>query len=220
MISWSITKEMLAVGKRLYDKHFIVATEGNYSFKIDDWRIIATPSGLCKGKLSPEDLVVINNNGFRLSGRHKVSTEIAMHLEVYRQRPEVRAVIHAHPPGCTALMLAEKSLDKALLAENVILLGKIPIAKFALPSTEEVPQSILPYIKKTDCILLDRHGSLTVGKTLQEAFFKLELMEHAAQVYLKALQTGQVNELSREKIHSLMELREKRYKIDWPIIPF
>lgn len=220
MINYSLLKEMVDIGRRLYERQLIVATEGNFSQKIDDWRIIATPAGMSKSELTADDFVVINQNGKKLSGKHEVTSEIALHLAVYRQRPDVKAVIHAHPPNCLALMLANKSLDKAVLAENVILLGNIPTAKFALPSTEKLPESILPYIERTDSILLDRHGSLTVGKTLKEAFHKLELMEYSAKVYLTAMQVGEVTELSEEDIDALMELREKRYKIKWPIIPF
>jgi L-fuculose-phosphate aldolase len=220
MINWALAKEMVAVGRRLYERGLIVATEGNYSMRIDNYRLFATPKGFSKGELSVDDIVSIDMNGNRLTGKHDVSSEIALHLEVYRQRPEVQAVIHAHPPYCIALMLAGESLDKPLLAESVIMLGKVPTAKFALPSTIEVPQSILPYIRRTDCILLDCHGSLTVGNSLKEALDKLELMEHTAKSYLAALRIGPVKELPKEKIEALMELREKRYKINWPIIPF
>ncbi len=217
---FAMREEMVLIGKRLYDKGMIVATEGNFSVRLDEDRILATPRGMCKGELGVEDLAIIDTRGNHLEGKRFVSTEIALHLEVYRQRKDVKAVVHAHPPNCIALMLAGKRLDKPILAENVILLGKIPVAPYACPSTEEVPASIRPFIPYTDCILLDHHGSLTVGSSLREAFYKLEMLEHSAKSYLLALQTGQVRELSRDEIEKLMELREKRYRIRWPIIPF
>lgn len=220
MIDWKITEEMIATGKRLYDRQLIVATEGNFALRIDDYRIMATPSGLCKGLLKSDDLVLINSDGKHLSGKHNVSTEIALHLEVFKQRPDIKACIHAHPPNCIALMLSGRKLDKPLLPESVLLLGKVPTAPYARPSTGLVPDSIRPYIQKTDCLLLDRHGSLTVGKSLNEAYHKLELMEHTAKCYIAALGVGEVAELTREEVDALMELREKTYRLSHPIIPF
>lgn len=220
MIDWALTREMISIGKKLYDRQLIVATEGNFTCRIDEHRILATPSGLCKGELGTDDLVLINSEGKHLSGKHRVSTEIALHLEVFRQRPDVRACIHAHPTNCIALMLAGKKLDKPLLRESVLLLGKVPTAAYARPSTSQVPESIRPHIQKTDCLLLDHHGSLTVGKSLNEAFQKLEVMEHTAECYITALNIGEVTELSRDEVTALMELREKTYRLSHPIIPF
>jgi len=220
MIDWALTQEMICIGKKLYDRQLIAATEGNFSYRIDDYRILATPSGLCKGELKTDDLVLINSHGKHLSGKHNVSTEIALHLEVFRQRPDVKACIHAHPTNCIALMLAGKKLDKPLLRESVLLLGKVPTTPYARPSTSQVPESIRPYIQKTDCILLDHHGSLTVGRSLKEAYHKLEVMEHTAESYITALNMGEVAELGRDEVAALMALREKTYYLNHPIIPF
>lgn len=220
MIHWSAAKEMVAIGKRLYENGLIIATEGNFSVRLDAQQILATPRGLCKGDLSTDDMVLVNISGKHLSGKRQVSTEIALHLEVYRQRQDVKACIHAHPPNCIALMLAGKQLDRPLLPEGVVLLGKVPTVPYARPSTQQVPQAIKPFIQQTDCLLLDRHGSLTVGGSLNEAYHKLELMEHTAAVYLKALTVGNVLELSREEVEALMALRERTYGLRHPIIPF
>ncbi|MFW9817724.1 MAG: class II aldolase/adducin family protein [Candidatus Thorarchaeota archaeon] len=216
----ALRQEMLTTGKKLYQKDFIAATEGNFSMRLDENRILATPSGICKGEMNPEDLVIIDIQGNHLQGKRRASSEILLHLEAYRQRPDITAVIHAHPPYCIALMLAGKGLDRPILAENVILLGKIPIAPYARPSTQKVAESIRPYIAQTDCILLDYHGSLTAGNSLQEAFYKLEMMEHSAKSYLAALQIGEARELDRDEVKALTEMREKIYGIRWPIIPF
>ena len=143
-----------------------------------------------------------------------------MHLEVYRHRPDARAVLHAHPPICIALMLAGKGLDLPLLAENVVMMGKVPVAPYARPSTPEVPASIRTLIQLTDFLLLNRHGSLTIGASLQEAFYKLEMMEHTAQSYLAALQIGPVQSLPANEIKALNQLRVSRYQIPWRMIPF
>lgn len=220
MINWALTNEMITIGRKLYERQLIIATEGNFTLRIDKDRILSTPSGLCKGELKVDDLVLINSNGKHLSGRNKVSSEIALHLEVYRQRDDVKACIHAHPQNCISLMLNGKQLDRPILPESVILLGKIPTAPYAKPSTSQVPESIRPYVKQTDCILLNKHGSLSVGNSLQEAFYKLELLEHTAKCYLKALSIGKVSELSKAEIDALMELRKRTYQLNNPVIPF
>lgn len=212
--------KMLEMGRRLYQRDMIVATEGNFSMRLDDRRIFATPSGVCKGFMDREDLVIIDEMGNHIEGERRASSEIQMHLEVYRQRPDVRAVVHAHPPYCIALMLAGLALDRPILAENVLLLGKVPVAPYARPSTNAVAVSIRPLIRRTDCLLLDHHGSLTAGATLEEAFYKLEMMEHSAKSYLAAQQAGKVRELPREEVQELMALRESRYGIRWPIISY
>lgn len=212
---------IIITGRELAGKGLIIAGEGNFSARLDATRILATPGGLHKGRLKESDLVVLDLHGNHISGERKASSEIAMHLEAYRRRPDVNAVIHAHPPNCIALMLAGKGLDKALLAETVVFLGKIPTAPFAMPSTTEVPASINPFIKKTDCILLDRHGSLTMGENLQQAFDYLTTMEQTAYIYLQALQTGaEIKEISRAEIVRLMQLRKERYRLTRPIISF
>lgn len=215
-----MVQEMIDIGYKLYERELIVATEGNFSARIVQNRILVTPGGLCKGELQPHDFLWVDLDSYRVPESLRVSTEILMHLEVYRQRPDVRAIIHAHPPYCIALMLAGHGLDKPILAENVILLGKVPVVPYARPSTRQVPEAIRPYIQETDCLLLDQHGSLTLGKSLKEAFYKLELMEHTAKSYLAALQVGTVQEIGREEIRHLMELRQNVYRIEWPIIPF
>jgi L-fuculose-phosphate aldolase len=220
VIDIALRREMLTVGKKLYQKDFIAATEGNYSVRLDENRILATASGLCKGEMNMDDLVIIDVRGNHLQGKRRASSEILLHLEAYRQRPDIKAVIHAHPSHCVALMLAGKGLDRPILAENVILLGKIPVAPYARPSTQKVAESIRPFIIQTDCVLLDYHGSLTVGSSLQEAFYKLEMMEHSAKSYLAALKVGEVRELERDEVKALTEMREKIYGIRWPIIPF
>ncbi len=215
-----LMEEMLEIGRRLYQKGLIVATEGNFAVRLDEERLLATPSGLCKGYLHPDDLVEIDGEGRPLGGHRQVSTEIALHLEVFRQRPDVQASLHAHPPCCIALTLLGRSLDRAILAENVVMLGKVPLARYATPGTPAVAHSIKPFIQKTDCLLLERHGSLTVGQSLTEAFYKLETMEHAAWSYLQALRIGEVRELAREEIVVLQQMRKAVYGLKNPIIPF
>lgn len=216
----ALRREMVALGRSLYAGGLIVAGEGNFSVRLDERRLLVTPSGLCKGELSESDLVMIDVEGRLRSGRRGPSSEVLLHLEVYRRRPDVQAVVHAHPPHCIALMLAGKGLDLPLLAENVILLGKVPTADFALPGTGAVPDSIRPWIEGTNCILLDRHGSLSVGESLREARFLLETMEQTAKTYLLALRAGNVAPLPMAMVRELERLRREAYGLTAPVIPF
>ena len=215
-----LRREMIETGKQLYEKSLIAAAEGNFSVRLDAQRILATPTGLCKGKMAADDLVIIDPDGNHISGERRASSEIKMHLEVYRRRPDAQAVIHAHPPICIALMLAGIGLDRPVLAENVVLMGKVPSAPYARPSTDAVPESIRPFIERTDFLLLDRHGSLTVGATLDEAFRKQEMLEHTAKSVHAALQLGDIRDLPADEIAAVNDLRVNRYRIPWQLIPF
>jgi len=217
---YRIRTEIIKIGKKLRERGFIVATEGNISFRVAADKFLVTASGVDKGELTEEDVILIDRTGKPVMLGRKVSTEIKLHLKVYEKRPDIQAIIHAHPPYCISLMCAGYGLDKPLLPESVVMLGKVPIAPYATPSTEMVPESIVPYITRTDCILLDRHGSLTAGQSLSEAFLKLEIMENAAKIYWQALQIGSIRELSPQEVQILMQLRSQTYKLNWPIIPF
>ncbi len=215
----SILQELIQIGKKMYEKQYIVATEGNLSCRIDQDQILTTASGACKGELSEDDLVFVDMDGRPVRGNRKPSTEIAMHLEVYRQREDVKAVVHAHPPYTLALVLSGVRLDQPFLPESALILGAVPVIPYARPSTMEVPESIRPFINKTDVMVLDRHGSLTVGKSLREAFYKLEFLEHDSKILWLARQSGPVSPMDTAETGELMKLREKVYGLASPIIP-
>ncbi|MEJ2635397.1 MAG: class II aldolase/adducin family protein [Calditrichia bacterium] len=215
-----IKNEIIKIGKKLYENGFIVATEGNISFRLDENRILITASGLGKGEMTAEDLVEADLDGNPLQSGKQPSTEIRMHTRVYRERPDVSAVVHAHPPHVVSLSLAGIELDQPYLAESALLLGSVPTAPYGRPSTQQVPDSILPFIKNTDVIILSRHGSLTIGKSLTEAYYKLEILEHTAKIVWLARQAGELHPLNKSEISELMALREKVYGLTYPIIPF
>lgn len=204
-----LRKKIAAISRRMYDKGFVVATDGNISVRLGKNRLLATPSGLCKGEVAPEHLVITDLNGKKVSGKFNPSSEIRMHICAYRQRPDVMAVIHAHPPIATAFSIAGVSLAKCILPEVVFTMGIIPTTRYATPTTEEGPEVILDYIGDYDAFVLDRHGTLTVGNTLESAYYKLEKVEHTAHVTLLARQLGSVNLLDRDQIKRLLKLREK-----------
>jgi L-fuculose-phosphate aldolase len=204
---------MVRIGRLMWEKGFVAATDGNLSARLGADRLLVTASGLCKGFLSPEDLVVIRLDGTPLQagsyrGRGKqASSEIKMHVEVYAQRPDVEAVVHAHPPVATAFSIAGVSLARCVLPEVIVTLGGIPTVSYATPGTAEVPSSIQQVIRDYDAVVLAHHGSLTVGSSLWEAYLRLEKVEHSAQITLAAHQLGRVTTLSPEAVTKLAEMR-------------
>jgi L-fuculose-phosphate aldolase len=215
-----IKEALINFGGRMYERGFIVATEGNLSCRLNSDHILATRSGICKGEMSEGDLITLDLQGNVTESKLQPSAEILMHLEVYRQREDIKAVIHAHPPYILALALAGISLESPYLPESVILLGAVPIAPYARPSTARVPDSIRKYVTKTDIIVLYRHGSLTMGRNLQEAYHKLEILEQTAKIIWLATQVGTLEKLPPEEVEEILALRKKTYGLDHPILPF
>jgi L-fuculose-phosphate aldolase len=197
----------------MWERGYVAATDGNLSARLNSDRLLVTASGLSKGFLSSDDLVVIGLDGEPVSsyrGRgQRASSEILMHLEVYQQRPDVGAVVHAHPPLATACSIAGVSLARCVIPEVVVSLGGIPTAEYATPGTTEVPASIRQAILDCDALILAHHGSLTVGSTLWEAYLRLERVEQAAQITVAAQQLGQVTTLTAEAVEKLTEKRRE-----------
>ncbi len=208
-----LRQEMLRVGRLMWERGYVAATDGNLSARLGSDRLLVTASGVSKGFMSGDDLVVIRLDGelvssYRGRGRHP-SSEISMHLEVYRQRPNVNAVVHAHPPLTTAFSIAGVSLARCVIPEVIVTLGGIPTAEYATPGTVEVPVSIRQAIRDYDAIVLAHHGSLTVGSTLWEAYLHLEKVEHTAEITLAAQQLGRVHTLSPEAVDKLIQKRRE-----------
>jgi L-fuculose-phosphate aldolase len=214
-----IEKQFFKTGKKLYKNRYIVATEGNLSFRLDDRKIMVTKRGICKGNLTVTDLLIYDISG-NTKKSSEVSTEIKMHREVFQRRSDIRAIIHAHPPFAVSLSLAGITMDDAYLPESVLILGAVPTVPYAKSSSDGVPKSIRPFIEKTDVILLERHGSLTIGKTFEEAYLKLEILENTAKILWLAKQVGTLNPLQKNEIRELLKLRNEKYSLKHPIIPY
>lgn len=188
---------------------FVAANDGNISVRVGDDEIIATPTGVSKGFLKTEMLVRLNMKGEKISGDLKPSSEIKMHLAVYRERPDVRSVVHAHPPTATGFAVAGIPLEKCVLPEVIISLGAIPIARYGTPSTMEIPEAIKEFLPSCDAILLANHGALTVGTDVFNAYYKMETLEHFAKISLVARLLGGERVLSCDDVKKLMEVRER-----------
>ena len=203
----SLRADIVEVGRRMYARGYTASNDGNISVRHGADRLLMTPKSVCKGFMSPDMMCVTDLEGRKLQGDRDPSTEMLMHLEVYRQRPDVRAVVHAHPPIATGFAVAGIPLDRAVLAEVLTTLGSIPIAEYATPSTTELPDAVRKYIKAHDGMLLANHGALTVGGDLFAAYFKMETIEHFAKISLVARLLGRENLIAREEVLRLQELR-------------
>lgn len=188
---------------------FVAANDGNISVKVSENEYYCTPTGVSKGFMTPDMIIKIDADGNKLEGKLNPSSEIKMHMRVYRERPDVNAVVHAHPPTATAYAVAGIPLDKYLLPEAILVLGDVPICKYGTPSTMEIPDSLEPYIQTHDAFLLQNHGALTVGCNLTKAFFVMEEVEFSAKIAFMAQQLGNQNELTCDELAKLMELRVK-----------
>jgi L-fuculose-phosphate aldolase len=199
-----IKEKICEIGQRLYSRELICGYEGNISIRVSNSEIWTTPSGVCKGFLTPDMLVCVDINGISLNGK-KPSSEIKMHLRVYRERADVMAAVHAHPIYAGAYAAAGKALDKYYMTENVITLGAVPLAEYAAPSTDEVPDSIVPFLANHRAVLLANHGALTWGKTLDEAYFLMENVEAAAKTAFLA-EILDAKEIPAEKVDKLKKI--------------
>jgi L-fuculose-phosphate aldolase len=203
----SLRADIVEVGRRMYARGYTASNDGNISVRYGAARLLMTPKSVCKGFMSPDMMCVTDLEGRKLQGERDPSSEMLMHLEVYRQRADVKAVVHAHPPIATGFAVAGIPLDRAVLAEVLTTLGSIPIAEYATPSTKELPDAVRKYIKAHDGMLLANHGALTVGGDLFAAYYKMETIEHFAKISLVARLLGRENLLAREEVLRLQELR-------------
>ncbi len=207
--SFEIKKEICDIGKRIYDHGFVAANDGNISVKVGPNEYYCTPTGVSKGYMTPDMIIRIDGQGNKIEGRLNPSSEIKMHLRVYQERPDVNAVVHAHPPIATAFTVAKIPLDAYILPEAVLTIGDVPTCDYGTPSTMEIPDSLMPHIQKHDAFLLKNHGALTVGNTLLKACFTMEEVEFNAKINFYARQLGGIDEIPCEELEKLMELRKK-----------
>ncbi|MBI4559518.1 MAG: class II aldolase/adducin family protein [Candidatus Hydrogenedentes bacterium] len=204
-----IRKAICETGRRMYAKNLVAATDGNISVRLAPNRFVCTPSGVSKGFLTPNDLLIADGKGNKVSGQGKVTSEFFTHLAAYEERPEMKAVVHAHPPKAIGLTLAGISLAECVLPEVVYTVGGVPTSVYATPATKEGAAAIRELIRQCDAILLDRHGALTIGVDVYDAYFKMEKIEHAAETLLVAHLLGRVPKLPPEEVEKLYDVRRQ-----------
>ena len=208
-LEYQVKQDIVEVGRRIYNLGFVASNDGNITVRINDNEVLTTPTGVSKGFMTPDMIIKVNMKGEVISGKLKPSSELKMHLDVYNNRPDVRSVVHAHPPTATGFAVAGIPLDRFVLPEIIISLGSIPIARYGTPSTDEIPLAVREYLQDHDAFLLANHGALTVGTDAFNAFYKMESMELFAKISFTARTLGRERELDSQQVTKLMEVREK-----------
>jgi L-fuculose-phosphate aldolase len=206
-------EDLLRVCQLIYEKGWVAMNDGNVSIRLDENRILCTPTAVSKGFVQPEDLIICDMGGAKVEGQRECTSEIAMHITIYSLRPDVRSVVHAHPPTATGFASAGKALDKAMLPEVVIQLGAVPLAAYGLPGTPALTDGMLPYIPQFDAILLQNHGCTCYGRDVWEAFFRMEMVEHFARITFVAEMMGGASALPRKEVEKLFAARA-RYNVN------
>ena len=202
-------QDIVDIGRLVYQKGWVAANDGNITIRLDQDRILATPTGVSKGMMHVDDFIIVDMQGNKIEGRKERTSEIAMHLTIYAMRPDIRSIVHAHPPVATGFATAGKPLNLALLPEVIIGLGCVPLADYGLPGTPALTEGMLPYIPKYDAILMGNHGAVCYGEDVYKAFFKMETMEHFARITLVAELLGGAKALPRLEVDKLFDSRTR-----------
>jgi L-fuculose-phosphate aldolase len=209
----SSKKKLVEICHKVYAKGFVAAYDGNISARTSNNTILITRSGICKGDVREKDIIEIDLNGKPISGNQKISTEHKIHLYVYKKRIEINAVVHCHPVYATIFALLGQGLEKHYLPEVLLTFGKVPVCKYATPSTKDVAKSLEPYINYSWAMLLENHGAITLGKSLDDAYFRMEKLEHAAKIIYLAKLLGKPRELSKNNINDILKISKSTYGI-------
>jgi len=200
-------KAICEIGDKMYMKGFVAANDGNISVKISDDTIIVTPTGVSKGGMPMNSLVKMKLDG-TVIGKNKPSSEVKMHIRVYQLNPAVKSVVHAHPPASTAFAIARIPMDRPIMSESILTLGVVPVAEYALPGTKEVPDSIEPYVKSHNAVLLANHGLLTWGDNITQAMYRMESAEQYCNIMIYLKQIGEPIEFSCNQVSDLIDIRK------------
>ena len=212
---FKIKEQMCDIGRRIWLKGFCAGNEGNHSYRLSENRILCTPTGISKGNLKPEDICTVDLEGKQVVGKRKRTSEILLHLAIYKARPDVRAVVHSHPPHATAFAIANVDLPTCIHPEAEVFLGAVKTAKYVTPGDTRLGESILPYVKDSNTILLQNHGTVTFDKDLENAYYKLEIVDAYARILILAKQIGSIRPLDGGEMKELLELKQK-FGIDEP----
>lgn len=202
-------KQICEIGKRIYEKGLVAANDGNISIRLGDNEFLITPTGVSKGFMTPEMILKVDGQGNVLDGDYRPTSEMKMHLLVYRERPDVKAVVHVHPPYATAFAIAGIPLDQAIMPEAVVYLGTIPIAEYGTPSTEEVPNAVKKHVHHHQGVLLENHGALTWAKDLEHAYYLMESLEFTAKINWISKQLNGDRDLSKKHVQTLVKMKSK-----------
>jgi len=201
---WKIKEQMCDVGRRIWQRGYCAGNEGNHSYRLSESRVICTPSGVSKGSMKPDDLCVVDLEGKQVGGSRKRTSEIQLHLAIYNARPDVHAVVHAHPPHATAFAIAGVELPTCIHPEAEVFLGPVRTAKYVTPGDKRLGESIAPFVKESNTIVLANHGVVCFGPDLEDAYYKLEILDSYARLLILARQIGSIRPLDAGQMKELL----------------
>src|SRR6266850_1026692 len=204
-----IKQEICEIGRRLYAKGFAAANDGNITYRLNDKEILCTPTMVSKGFLKPEDICRVDYDGKQLAGTRKRTSEVLLHLAVYKNRPDINAVVHCHPPHATAFAVAGEPIPKCILPEVEVFLGEVPIAIYETPGTQKFAETVVPFAQSANTIILANHGTVTYGPDLQAAYFNSEIIDAYCKILILARQLGPVNYLNDQQARDLLAFRKR-----------
>ena len=207
MGEWKLREEMCEVGRRVYNKGFAAANDGNISYRLDENRVLCTPTRVSKGFMKPDDLCIVDLEGNQVSGKRKRSSEILLHLTIMKHRPDIKAVVHCHPPHATAFAVTHEPIPKCTMPEFEVFLGEVAITPYETPGGQAFADTVIPYVKDTDTILLANHGTVTAGGDLMDAYFKTEIIDAYCRILILTRQLGGPQYYSDEKAAELIRLK-------------
>ncbi len=207
MNEWKQREFMCEVGRRVYNKGFAAANDGNISLRLDDERVLCTPTRVSKGFMKPDDLCIVDLDGNQLAGKRKRSSEILLHLTIMKAREDIRSCVHCHPPHATAFAVAHEPIPKCTMPEFEVFLGEVAITPYETPGNQDFANTVLPYVHDTETILLANHGTITYGSDLEDAYFKTEIIDAYCRILLLTRQLGRINYYSDDKAAELIKLK-------------
>jgi L-fuculose-phosphate aldolase len=204
-----VKQEICEIGDRIYKKGFAAANDGNISYRVSEREVVCSPTQICKGFMKPDDLCVVDMEGKQIAGTRKRTSEIMLHLAIMKARPEVKSVVHCHPPHATAFGIAREPIPQCVLPEVEIFLGDVPITKYAIPGSQEFADTILPFVHKTNVIVLANHGTVSFGETVEKAYWWTEILDAYCRMLMLARGLGSVNYFSEPEAQDLLNLKGK-----------
>jgi L-fuculose-phosphate aldolase len=209
MNEYKLKEQICEIGRRLYAREFAAANDGNITIRLNEKEVLCTPTMVSKGFLKCEDICKVDYGGKQLAGRKKRSSEVLLHLAVYKTRPDVNAVVHCHPPHATAFAVAHEPIPKCILPEVEVFLGEVPMAVYETPGTQKFAETIIPYVKDCNTIILANHGTVTFGPTLENAYFNTEIIDAYCRILILARQLGRVNYFTEQQTRELLDFKKR-----------
>lgn len=209
MNEYKLKEQMCEIGRRLYAKGFAAANDGNLTIRVNEREVLCTPTMVSKGFLKPEDICKVDMEGKQLAGTKKRTSEVLLHLAVYKHRPDIHGVVHCHPPYATAFAVAHEPIPKCILPEVEVFLGEVPIAEYSTPGTQQFAETIVPYVKDCNTILLANHGTVTFGPDLEKAYFNSEIIDAYCKILLLAKQLGRINYFTEKETGELLAIKKR-----------